>query len=166
MKRILGIDPSVRGTGLAIIECDGRRIKYINCMTLELKGTYRFSQCLSYIREEVLEWIDEYYPTKASIEVPPYVKSVTVLQKLGAAYGVCVESCSSRKVDIFQFTPTAIKNSCTGYGKSEKRSVQNYVRGILNLDFLPENDAADALATAITLANKSTELIPDNLKVL
>lgn len=161
--KILGIDPSVRGTGLGVIEKDGYRLKYINSTTLKFKASYTYADCLNRIFKGVGSFLEEYMPGIAVIEEPPFVKSVSVLRKLGGVEAVAITAISSHNIPIFALSPTQIKKSTTGYGKAEKECVQKWVRGILNLNFIPDPDSADALAAAITLANKQNQLIPIQL---
>ena len=163
---ILGIDPSLRGTGLGIIEAHGRNIQYVHAVTLHIRPKVRFAEALLTISDKIIEMVNRYNVQEASIEQPPYVKSVSVLRTLGAVYGACVTALEDQGIPCYEFTPLAIKQSATGYGKSEKDSVQKYIKWILSLETLPGSDEADALAGALTLANNYNQLIPAKLKRL
>ena len=163
---ILGIDPSLRGTGLGIISLDGRKVVHVWNKTLHIRPNVRFAEALFLIAQKIRQVVPQYCIKCAAIETPPYVKSVTVLRKLGAVYGAVVEALEEYQVPCYEFSPMEIKESSTGYGRAEKDAVQRYIKGIFALESVPESDSADALACALTLANQYGQLVPTKLKRL
>lgn len=163
---ILGIDPSLRGTGLGIISLDGRKVAHVWSKTIHIRQNVRFAEALFIVAQRVRQIVPQYCIKCAAIETPPFVKSVTVLRKLGSVFGACVEALEEYQVPVYEFTPAEIKESSTGYGRAEKDAVQRYIKGILSLDVTPESDSADALAAALTLANQYNQLVPTKLKRL
>lgn len=163
---ILGIDPSLRGTGLGIISLDGRKVAHVWSKTIHIRPSVRFAEALFIVSQKVRQIIPQYCVKCAAIETPPFVKSVTVLRKLGAVYGAIVEALEEYQVPVYEFSPMEIKESSTGYGRAEKYTVQNYIKSIFGLEVVPESDSADALAAALTLANQYGQLVPTKLKRL
>lgn len=164
---ILGIDPSVRGTGLGVIEIQGRSVlKCLYHQTIHIPQKVRFSAAIHIVADKIREIIPAYQVQEASIEEPPYVQNMSVYKKLCSVYGSILEALEGQDIPAYEFTPPQIKQSSTGYGKSEKDSVQKYVKWIFSLSTLPESDSADALAAALTLANCYNQLIPSKLKRL
>jgi crossover junction endodeoxyribonuclease RuvC len=67
------------------------------------------------------------------------------------ARGVALLVARKAKLPIAEYTPAQIKQSLTGYGKADKKQVQEMVRMQLGLKEVPQpDDCADALAAAIT----------------
>ena len=163
---ILGIDPSLRGTGLGIITMEGRKLSCVYHRTIHIRRDVRFAEALYIVAQHVRQLVPQYCIKRAAIETPPFVKSVTVLRKLGSVFGACVEALEEYQVPVYEFTPAEIKESSTGYGRAEKDAVQKYIKGILALDVVPESDSADALAAALTLVNQYNQLVPRKLKRL
>jgi crossover junction endodeoxyribonuclease RuvC len=164
---ILGIDPSLRGTGFGVIAVlGGGRMEYLYSATLHIKGCYTTLDCLHDIALEAEKIAAQYQIEAVAVEEIPYVQNVEVLKKLAMAEGAAILGATKRAgVKLYTFPPTQIKKSATGFGKADKGCVQRWVRGILGLDFKPDSDSADALAAAITLANKTqNQLIPQKLK--
>ena len=163
---ILGIDPSLRGTGLGIISLDGRQVSHVWSKTIHIRQNVRFAEALFIVSQKVRQIIPQYCIKCAAIETPPFVKSASVLRKLSWMYGAVVEALEEYQVPCYEFTPGEIKESSTGYGRAEKFAVQNYIKGIFSLEVVPESDSADALACALTLANQYNQLVPTKLKRL
>lgn len=163
---ILGIDPSLRGTGLGIISLDGRKVAHVWSKTIHIRQSVRFAEALFIVSQRVRQIIPQYCVKCAAIETPPFAKSASVLRKLSGMYGAVVEALEEYQVPCYEFTPGEIKESSTGYGRAEKFAVQNYIKSIFGLEVVPESDSADALACALTLANQYNQLVPTKLKRL
>lgn len=69
------------------------------------------------------------------------------------ARGVVLLAGKQAHLTIHEYTPLQIKQALTGYGRAEKKQIQEMVRIILQLKEAPKpDDCADALAAALTHA--------------
>lgn len=151
MKRILGIDPGYGRTGWGIIEGSGSKWQYIGHGCIETDKRCAFPKRLLQIEAALTEIIQTYRPTVSAVEQLFFVKNVTTGIDVSQARGVVLLSLAHAKIPIAELTPTQIKQALTGYGKAEKRQVQEMVKRELKMETLPtQDDAADALAIAIT----------------
>lgn len=151
MKRILGIDPGYGRVGWGVIEGAGSKWHYIAHGCIETDKRFSFPKRLLQIEEELKEVITQYQPTVSAVEQIFFVKNITTGIDVSQARGVILLTLAHYKIPIAELTPTQIKQAITGYGKAEKRQVQEMVKRELKMDSLPtQDDAADALGVAIT----------------
>jgi crossover junction endodeoxyribonuclease RuvC len=151
--KILGIDPGLRKTGYAVIE--KRRQDFLYMMYGEIcpdKGI-SLSGSLKTIYQRLLEVIRETGPDCMAVEDVFYGKNVKSLIKQSHVRGIVLLAGAQSGTPIFEYSPLEIKQAVVGYGRAEKRQVQQMVKAILNLTALPPPDAADAMAVAICHAN-------------
>lgn len=157
MLRILGIDPGSRVTGYGVIESDGVRSIHLTNGALRLEGDElppRLGQIFAGIRQV----IDDYQPQVMAIEQVFVAKNPGSALKLGQARGAAICAAVSRRLEVFEYTPTRIKQSVVGTGRAEKEQVQHMVQLILKLNERPASDAADALAVALSHAHTGSTL--------
>lgn len=151
---ILGIDPGYGRTGYGVIAAEGSRIKYIACGVIETDAKCLFSERLMAINRELKAIIKKYKPDLVSVEELFFYKNVTTAVKVGQARGVIILTSGLEKVPVVEYTPLQVKQAISGYGKAEKKQIQQMVKVFLNLREVPKpDDAADALAIAICAAN-------------
>jgi crossover junction endodeoxyribonuclease RuvC len=93
--------------------------------------------------------ISEHQPDRVAIEDVFYAVNVKSALKLGQVRGVAMLAAASVGLEVAEYAPLSIKSAVVGYGKAEKHQVQQMVARLLNLDEIPQPDAADALAIAI-----------------
>ena len=111
---------------------------------------------LEEIFDGLTEIIAETRPNQMSIEKLFFARNVTTAMSVSHARGVAMLTGRKARLPIAEYTPMQIKQSLTGYGKADKKQMQEMVRLQLNLKEIPKpDDAADALATAITHAMMS-----------
>ncbi|MFH0856278.1 MAG: crossover junction endodeoxyribonuclease RuvC [bacterium] len=156
-KIILGIDPGFAITGYGIIEVAGKSdIKMIDygCITTESK--YEFPERLEILHNELEAVIKKYDPSLIAVEELFFCKNVKTALMVGHARGVILLGAIQNKIPLAELTPLQVKQGITGYGKADKRQMQKMVKIILGLKEIPSpDDAADALAIAITAANNN-----------
>ena len=98
--------------------------------------------------------MDIYQPDEVAFEELFFAKNVTTAMNVGAARGVALVAVAQRTDKLYEYTPMQIKQAITGYGKADKHQMQQMVKTLLNMkDIARPDDAADALAVAITHAN-------------
>ncbi|MFW5450394.1 MAG: crossover junction endodeoxyribonuclease RuvC [Methylophagaceae bacterium] len=152
MTRILGIDPGSRKTGFGIIELEGRKIKHVINGRL-LVGDGDFPNRLKQIFEGLTDIIQRYQPEMMAVEKVFLHKNADSALKLGQARGAAICAGVSQNLAVHEYSATQIKKAVVGNGHAKKDQVQYMMSVILSLAELPEEDAADALACAITHAN-------------
>ena len=156
-KKIIGIDPGYAITGYGIIEKIGNAFEVIDYGVIETKAGVDFPLRLLAISEKIRFILEQYKPDYMSIvELFMGHNHTTVIGTAQARGAVLVEAARAG-VEVYEFTPGQVKLAITGYGKAEKKQVQLMTKSILGLKEVPKpDDAADALALAITLANTGT----------
>ncbi len=148
--RILGIDPGTVIMGYGVIDTEGDKTSLVDCGALKKPGSSPIEERLSFFYGELLEIISRYQPDAVAIEQPFVAKNVRSALAIGRAQAVAMLAAANRKIQVYEYTPTEVKQKVTDYGASSKEQVQEMVRLQLELSEAPQPiDAADALAVAI-----------------
>lgn len=148
--KILGIDPGVGILGFGIIDYDKRATVLIDAGVIKTPPYQEDSKRLLTIYDELKQIIDEHKPHIMAVEKLFFVRNITTAMSVSQARGVVLLLGEQHKLQLFEYTPLQIKQAITGYGKADKKQVQEMVRVILKLSQTPKpDDAADALAAAI-----------------
>jgi crossover junction endodeoxyribonuclease RuvC len=149
---ILGIDPGSIKTGFGLINVSGNSYTHIeNGLIAPPKGM-EFKERVAYIFRGVTETIEEFKPDYLSLEDIFISKNAQSALKLGHIRGAVMSAAVVHGVPVFEYSPTRVKQSITGNGRAEKFQIQEMVKLLLKLKEIPQEDAADALAVAITHA--------------
>jgi crossover junction endodeoxyribonuclease RuvC len=148
--RVLAIDPSLRGTGFAILEKAGTKLRALEFGTIKNKPALLPSGCLVAIHERIMELIAQHAPECAAFEAVIFVQSYRTAITLGAARGAALVAVAGRGLPIYEYAPRRVKQSVVGRGGADKSQVGFMVRALLGLTETPAADAADALAIGIT----------------
>ncbi|MBN1331597.1 crossover junction endodeoxyribonuclease RuvC [Candidatus Dojkabacteria bacterium] len=155
--RVLGIDPGTAITGWAILENDlgmKNNIKCIDYGVITTPAGLEMPLRLKDLYHELIEIIDKYKPESAAIEELFFFKNQKTVIKVGQARGVVIVALANAGLQIFDYTPLQVKQAVTGYGRAEKKQIQEMVRLITNLKEIPKpDDAADAIAVGICHLN-------------
>lgn len=146
--RILGIDTSLRSTGVAVIQSDGIRHQAITYGRIHAPANWPRSQCLVQLRDELEKIIREEKPDTVAIEGIFFCKNVKTAFILGEARGAVICTCASAGLPIFEYAPRKVKQGVVGRGAADKSQVATMVKNLFGLNEIPQNDAADALAIA------------------
>lgn len=154
---VLGIDVGTAITGWGVIEKrpeKGNIYKVKGYGVIRTASTKKMPERLKEIYDGVIELIEKYQPNQMAIEDVFYFKNQKTVIKVGQARGVCVVAGINSCLEIFDYTPLQVKQAVTGYGRADKRQVQQMVKILLRLKEIPRpDDAADALAVAICHLN-------------
>jgi len=154
--RILGIDPGTAITGFGVIDYDGGKFKFVDAGAIRTHKEQPMNERLSTIYDEINELLTEFKPDVMSIELLFFARNVTTAMTVGQSRGIVILAATKAKVPVFEYTPMQVKQAVTGYGKAEKKQIQEMVKQLLKLDDIPKpDDAADGLAIAITHAGQS-----------
>ncbi|TFE67005.1 crossover junction endodeoxyribonuclease RuvC [Methylacidiphilum caldifontis] len=147
--RILGIDPALRKTGYGIIESNGTLTRLVDCGVIQNKYTDQARKLRS-IYEGLLEIIHKFSPQHVAMESIIFVQNRKTAIDMGAARGVALLLFSLKDLPVFEYNPKKIKIAATGIGSARKEQVSFMIKALLAMDSIPPNDAADALAVALT----------------
>lgn len=150
VERVLAIDPALRKTGWAVVECAGGQLRAIEWGVIHNKPALLPSGCLVAIRAGLMDVIARHSPTVCAIESTIFVQSYKTAIVLGTARGACLIAAAEHGLPIYEYAPREIKQAAVGRGAAQKEQVAFMIRAQLRLRETPEPDAADALAAAIT----------------
>ncbi|MDB5186967.1 MAG: Holliday junction resolvase [Candidatus Saccharibacteria bacterium] len=151
--RIIGIDPGTGILGFGVIDVHGGKTKLVTAGVITTPAHTPLADRLEEIYLELTSIIAETKPEMMAIEQLFFAKNVTTAMSVAHARGVAMLTGKQAKLRIEEYTPLQIKQSLTGYGKADKKQVQEMVRIQLGLKDVPKpDDCADALAAAIMCA--------------
>lgn len=152
--RILGIDPGTGILGFGVIDVTKGKTQLVDAGVIRTPVHEDDAVRLLTIYEELTDIIAANKPTIMSVEKLFFARNVTTAMTVSQARGVVLLCGKQAGMEIFEYTPMQIKMAVTGYGKAEKKQIQEMVRVILGLDTVPKpDDCADAIAAALTHAN-------------
>jgi len=148
--RIFGIDPGSGRTGYGCVETDGRRYRLVTCGAIASSATDSFPQRLARIHRELSRLLAACRPECVAVENLFHGVNARSALKLGHARGVAMLAAVEADCEIVEYTPAEVKRAVVGYGRADKRQMQQMIKLLLGLDTPPSpHDAADALAIAI-----------------
>lgn len=150
--RIIGIDPGSRCTGYGVIDSDGLRHQYVSSGFIKIKGD-ELPERLGSIFNEISGIISQWQPQTMGVEQVFVNKNVDSALKLGQARGAAICAGINAQLDVGEYTPRAIKKAVVGNGSADKQQIQQMMKILLKLDFLPQSDEADGLAIALCHAS-------------
>ena len=149
--RIIGIDPGTGIMGFGVVDVKNGKAKMVDAGVITTPAHTPLDERLEDIFDSLTEVIAETKPDVMSIEKLFFAQNVTTAMSVSHARGVAMLTGRKAKLPIFEYTPQQIKQTLTGYGKADKKQVQEMVRMHLGLKVAPQpDDCADALAAAIT----------------
>lgn len=151
---ILGLDPGTARMGYGIIEQRGNRLTPLDFGVVGTPAGMDLHHRLALVFAQVGELLERHRPGAAAVESLFFNVNVRTAFAVGQARGVALLACSQAGCELFEYTPQQVKQAVVGYGKAEKRQVQEMVRILLGLAAIPRpDDAADALGVAICHAH-------------
>lgn len=163
-RRILGIDPSLRGTGYGIIERQGRVQQLVQAGTIRCPASLTKSRCLAMIASGIRSLIATHSPEVCVVEGLFFAQNLKTAITMGEARGAALAMVAEAGLGIFELSPRAAKLAVVGYGGAQKIAVAKMVQRILGLEKPPEPDAADALALALALLQGGAGLSSRRMK--
>ena len=163
--RILGIDPGYALMGWGVIDAEGGRMRLVNYGCVETKAGQPMQHRLRALQLGVRDLVNLYQPEDVAFEELFFARNVTTALMVGAARGAAIISAAEYTENLYEYTPMQIKQAVTGYGKADKKQIQQMVKLLLHMDTLPTpDDAADAIAAAITHAQTSPAKVQFRMK--
>ncbi len=148
-QRILGIDTSLRSTGVGLVEAIGHRHQMIASSTLKNPRSRPLSACLAHIHAEIQRLLQSYRPDAVAIEAIFFCRNARTALILGHARGAAIAACATADVPVYEYEPRRVKQAVVGFGGASKAQIQQMIGSLLGIrEILPE-DEADALAIAL-----------------
>lgn len=155
--RILGIDPGIAIVGFGFIDKQGSKCIPVQYGCIQTEKNTPEEERLLHVYEGIGQLMDKYKPDAVALEKLFFNRNVTTAMSVSQARGVLVLAAIQRGLPIGEYTPMQVKQAIVGYGKAEKKQVQEMTKIFLKLQAVPKpDDVADALAIAICHAHSST----------
>ena len=162
--RVFGIDPGSERTGYGCVETDGRRHRLVTCGAIAASAGDSFPARLARIHRELSARLSECQPEFVVVENLFYATNARSALKLGHARGVAILAAVEAGCEVLEYTPAEVKRAVVGYGRADKRQVQQMIKLLLGLDKVPSpHDAADALAVAICHVHSRAGIRPSTV---
>lgn len=148
---VLGIDPSLRGTGLALLRADSRAGTFalLASQTVKTGRATPMPLALAEIAEAVEALCEAHGPVGVALEQTIYVQNHQAAQTMGAVRGACIVTAARRGLPVHEYPPLRIKQAVTGNGRASKEQVAGLVRQHLGMGEKLAFDEADAAAAAL-----------------
>jgi len=151
----IGIDPGTATTGFGIIKKDNKgQIQLLDYGCIKTAAGLPMGLRLNQIAQDLKTLIKKWKPVQASVEKLFFNKNVKTAITVAQARGVIIQVLEENHVEQEEYTPLQVKSAVCGYGKADKKMVQEMVKVILGLSKVPQpDDAADAIALALCSSN-------------
>lgn len=157
---VLGIDPGYAIVGYGVVDYQSNHFTVLAYGTVTTGAGMPFNERLALIYDGIEDVIEQYKPVSMAIEKLFYNNNAKTVIDVSQARGVLILAAQKNGISVSEYTPLQVKQSVVGYGRAEKKQVQEMTRILLNLEKIPKpDDAADALALAICHAHCSGSLI-------
>ena len=151
---ILGIDPGYAIIGYGVVDYRASSFRTLDYGAITTPANVPVEDRLAMIYRSMCELIDRYSPEDMAVEQLFFNTNQTTAIKVAEARGVILLAARQKNVRIFEYTPLQVKQAVVGYGKAEKKQVQQMVTTLLSLKQIPKpDDTADALAIAVCHAH-------------
>ncbi len=148
--QVLGIDPSLRGTGLALIEfMPSRQPVLLRCQTLKIPASRPMSYALGEIHRAVAIFLADFDVRHVALEQTIFVQNFQTAQILGAARGAAISAAALKGKDVFEYAPLRVKQAVVGAGRASKEQMARTVMALLGHGRTLALDEADAAGVAL-----------------
>ena len=162
--KILGIDPGMAIVGYSILDFYGKNLSLLNSGSIRTEKGQRESARLLEIYNDITCIVDKYKPDVCAIEKLFFFRNHTTVMPVAHARGVILTVLEQHKIPIYEYTPMEVKQILTGYGRADKKEVEQMVKLSLGVDSLPKlDDTVDSIAIGISYTRSSDVL--EDLKV-
>lgn len=148
--RVLGVDPSLRGSGFAVLDYGtGDTVRILEAATLKLQAKLSMAECLGAIGNQVDDFLNQHSVEHVAVEESIYVQNFQTAQILGAARGAAIAAAAMRGLPVFEYAPLRVKQAVVGRGRASKAQVARTIQNITGTDFELRYDESDAAAVAL-----------------
>ncbi len=151
--RILGIDPGLRRTGWGVIACEGNRLLFVACGSVETQERAALAARLVEIHDGLVRVVEQFAPDEAAVESTFVNRDGAATLKLGQARGIAMLIPARAGLRVAEYAPNLVKKTIVGAGHAEKSQIRMMLGVLLPKADPASEDAADALAIAITHAH-------------
>jgi len=152
--KILGIDPGTATTGWAIIELKGDKLLPLAYGHISTSPKNCDTERILEVSADLTKIIQKFKPKEAAIESLFFFKNQKTVIQVAQSRGAILLTFGQNNVRVFDYTPLQVKQALTGYGRAEKKQMQQMIKSVLRLSCIPKpDDVADALAIAVCHAN-------------
>jgi crossover junction endodeoxyribonuclease RuvC len=151
---ILGLDPSLRGTGFGVIAVGKSESRALAHGTISCPKDWPHSRCLAHISQTIRDVIRQFRPTVGAVEGLFFAQNLKTAIVMGEARGAALAAMGEAGLEIYEIAPRKVKQAIVGYGAAQKLAVAKMVQRMLHLPEPPDADAADALALALAQAQE------------
>jgi crossover junction endodeoxyribonuclease RuvC len=164
---ILGIDPGTAALGYGIIDRSGSRLRAIDYGCLVTSPDLAMPERLMAIHQLVDDLLALHQPAVVAVERLFFSRNAQTAIAVGQARGVILLAAAQHGCPVLEATPNEVKSAIAGYGAADKEQVQRMVQLVLGMSELPRpDDAADALAVAVCVANRVGQVDRANAAVM
>jgi crossover junction endodeoxyribonuclease RuvC len=153
---ILGVDPSLRGTGYGVIQPGKPHPLALAHGTISCPAGWERSRCLAKIAETLREVVKRHQPAVCVVEGLFYAQNLQTAIIMGEARGAALATVAESGIEIYEIATRKVKQAIVGYGAAQKAAVAKMVQRLLDLPEPPAPDAADALALALVHAQENS----------
>ncbi len=157
--RILGIDPGLCRTGWGVVEVAGNRLGFLGCGSVMTRDDDGLAARLLTIYDGLMCIFDEFRPDEAAVEATFVNRDAKATLKLGQARGIAMVVPAKAGVPVAEYAPNLVKKSIVGAGHGDKVQVRMMIGVLLPKADPSSDDAADALAIAVTHAHHRTSVV-------
>lgn len=148
--KILGIDPGMAIVGYSLVDFDGENVTLVHSGSIQTSKNDKEPRRLLEIFEDMTTIVEEFKPDAAAIEKLFFFRNQTTVMPVAHARGVILTVLEKFNVPVFEYTPMEVKQVLTGYGRADKKEVEQMVKISLGCDTLPKlDDTVDSIAIAI-----------------
>ncbi|HWV42203.1 crossover junction endodeoxyribonuclease RuvC [Pseudorhodoplanes sp.] len=151
--RILGIDPGLRRTGWGVISCEGNRLVFVACGSVETRERETLAARLVAIHDGLVQVVERFAPDEAAVEQTFVNRDGASTLKLGQARGIAMLIPARAGLSVAEYAPNLVKKTVVGAGHAEKTQIRMMIGVLLPKADPRSDDAADALAIAVTHAH-------------
>jgi crossover junction endodeoxyribonuclease RuvC len=157
--RILGIDPGLRRTGWGVVAVEGNRLSFLACGSVATDDKADLAVRLLAIHDGLRQVVADHLPDEAAVEATFVNRDASATLKLGQARGVAMLVPAIAGLPVAEYAPNLVKKTIVGAGHSEKVQIRMMVKVLLPKADPQSDDAADALAIAVTHAHHRQSVI-------
>jgi crossover junction endodeoxyribonuclease RuvC len=146
---VIGVDPSLRGTGYGVIRLGAPVHETLSHGTIKCHRTWERSRCLAEIASTMRRLMTDWQPAICVVEGLFHAQNVKTAIIMGEARGAAIGALAENGIEVYEIAARKVKQAIVGYGAAQKLAVAKMVQRMLALNELPDPDAADALALAL-----------------
>lgn len=157
--RILGIDPGLRRTGWGVVGCEGNRLAYVACGSVTTDDKAALAERLVAIHRGLSRIVGEFAPQEAAVEATFVSRDAVATLKLGQARGIAMLVPAQAGLVVAEYAPNLVKKTIVGAGHADKKQIRMMIGVLLPRAAPQSDDAADALAIAVTHAHHRTSAL-------